>query len=363
MNYNSLSSMLNTIENMEVLIDNTKIDERTDKINGVDWFKFNGVIAKDIYVNSNSWVGFGTNSAQLKICNRDGAVWYMYREVGTLYNYFKFLKIRWEGYTYYSSTNIQYALIWELFLFDNGDMFLNVIQVPTNSSYLGTSTIISNGKTVTLQIELGTPVMISFYHDDENGISWTIKKELLEIPFPFNSKYLIRSNNQYYTFINDKLEEISIDTLNAGVFKTYGFEQQKDYDFINNLTNPELLNWVDTDIDIGTLTLLCEATPIDQIMETISFDITDSSIYGIENISTDSEKCMFRFSFNEGLTYEVYKDGIWKESQDEWMTKEEMILLSNNHFNLLSITEYLIQVKLMDDGYLNNIIVKYRNGE
>lgn len=363
MNYNSLESILNTAENMDTIRNNSKVDEGTDTINGADWFKFNNVVTSKIYINSNSWVGLGTNSQHLKICNRDGAMYSLYREEGTLYKFYKFLKIRWEGYTYYGSTDIQYRLVWELFLFDTGDIFINLIQVPVNSSYLGVSTILSNGNNVTLGVELGTPAMISLYHDDENGISWIVKKEVLSIPYPFDVKYLVRADNKYYTLENSVLKEVTIDTLNAYVFKKYGFDQQKNYDFISNLNNPELLNWVDTDIDIGNLALSCESTPIDQIMETKLFDITDSSIYGIENISIDSDNCMFRFSFDKGATYQVYKDDAWKQSQDEWMTKEEMILLSSDHFDLLIITEYLIQIKLIDDGYLKSIVVKYRNGE
>lgn len=361
MNYNSLDSMLNTKKNMEVLRNNSKVDTGTDIVKGVDWFKFNNVIAKNIYVNSDSWIGFGSSTQHLKICYRDGAIWNLYREEGTLYNYYKFLKIRWEGYSYYGSTAIDYKLVWELFIFDNGDMFINVVNVPTKSSYLGTSTILSSGNNITLDIELGTPTFISLYHDDENGVAWTVKKELLDIPCPFDIKYLVRCDGKYYTLIDGILSEISVDTLNAEIFKNKGFNKPESFDFLKDLSNPDLLNWISTDIYIGNIELNVTATPFDQILETKSFNMTDPSILGIDNIITDSE-VLFKFSFDAGVTYEVFKDNIWINANDEWMTNDEVISLTNENFDIKNPIEYIIKFKIADTGYLKNIVVNYKNG-
>lgn len=362
MNYNSLDNLLNTTENMAVLRNNSKQDDGVDTVTGVDWFKFNNIVCSNLYLSGNSYIGFGSNTAHLKICNRDGAMYYLYREEGTLFNYYKFLKIRWEGYSYYSSTSIDYKLVWELFLFDTGDMFVNVIQVPTNSSYLGTSTVLSNSVNTSLGIELGTPVMIAFYHDDENGIAWTIKKEQLNIPYPFDVKYLVRSEGKYYTLINGIQTEVNVDQLNAEAFKNQGFNKPDSFDFLAKMINPDLLSWIDTDIDVGNVTMKCVATPHDQIITTKTYDITDSSILGIDKITLDCENALFQFSFNNGDTFEILKNDTWVNTYDEWMSKEEVTSITNDKFDIKKISEYVLKIKLVDFGFIKSIVVKYRNG-
>ena len=61
---------------------NVKNDDSTITISGVDWFKFNGVTASNIYASGNHWIGIGTNSEQLKVCRRDGAMYSLYSQEG-----------------------------------------------------------------------------------------------------------------------------------------------------------------------------------------------------------------------------------------------------------------------------------------
>lgn len=151
----TLESLLNTRNGMEVIRNNVKNDDGTDSVTGVEWFTYNGNVASTIYVSGNNWIGFGTSSEQLKICSRDGAVYYVYRQEDTLESGVRFLKLRVEGYTYYSSKSDSYKLIYEVFLFDDGCIFLNVIQTPTNSSYLGTSSIYNGTNKEILDITTG----------------------------------------------------------------------------------------------------------------------------------------------------------------------------------------------------------------
>lgn len=174
----SFSELINITDGMEV-IRNSKNDDGTDTIDGVDWFKFNNVVATKLYINGNNWIGFGTSSQQLKICNRDGAVWNIYRLETTLDNGVKLFKLRVEGYTYYSGLGEHESRIkYELFLFENGDMYLNVSQSPTStSSYAGTSNLLSNSKTTDLLLNGATeenPVQVSFLQQDESGLDWEI---------------------------------------------------------------------------------------------------------------------------------------------------------------------------------------------
>lgn len=174
----AFSELVNTADGMQATR-SSKNDDGTDIIDGVDWFKFNGITADKLYISGNNWIGFGTSSQQLKICNRDGAVWNVYRLETILDNGVKVLKIRVEGYTYYGGSGTHESQIkYELFLFGNNDMYLNVIQSPAStSSYAGTSSLTSNSKTTDLSLNGATeekPVQVTFLHQDETGLDWEI---------------------------------------------------------------------------------------------------------------------------------------------------------------------------------------------
>ena len=137
-----LEDLLGTTEGMTVIRNNVKNDDNKDTVPGVDWFVFDGNTASNIYVSGNNFISFDNTNEHIKICRRDGAIYYVYSQVGKLDNGHKFLKIRIEGYTHYGSTASEYALKYELFLFDDNSMFLNILQAPTNTSYLGTSELL-----------------------------------------------------------------------------------------------------------------------------------------------------------------------------------------------------------------------------
>lgn len=157
----SFDSLLNTTTGMTAIVSNTKHDDDVINVTGVDWFTYAGKTASTIYVSSNSFIGFGQNTPHLKIWNRDGAIYYVYRQNGTLNSGKRFLKIRVEGYASYSNTDASIALKYEVFLIEGQTLFVNVIQRPTNSSYTGTSSI-ADGKTATnLNISVSSTVPIS----------------------------------------------------------------------------------------------------------------------------------------------------------------------------------------------------------
>ena len=159
--YSKLADLLNTTADMTVLRNNSAQDDGTDTVTGVDWFTFNGVTVSNLYVSGNSFVGFGSSTEHLKVCRRDCKMYYLYRQEGTIGNS-KFLKIRWQGYAQYNQTGSSYSLMWELFLFDDGGLFLNLVDVPSVSGYLGTSTLTCGSKTYSYTVDLDVPVAYSF---------------------------------------------------------------------------------------------------------------------------------------------------------------------------------------------------------
>ena len=157
----SFDSLLNTTAGMTAIVNNTKHDDDVVNVTGVDWFTYAGKTASTIYVSGNNFIGFGQNAEQLKIWRRDGAIYYIYRQEGTLTSGKRFLKIRVEGYVYYSSTSSSYALKYEVFLIEGQTLFINVVQRPTRSSYTGTSSITDGKTTTSLNISISSTVPIS----------------------------------------------------------------------------------------------------------------------------------------------------------------------------------------------------------
>lgn len=157
----SFDSLLNTTAGMTAIVNNVKHDDDVVSVTGVDWFTYAGKTASTIYVSGNNFIGFGQNAEQLKIWYRNGAIYYVYRQEGTLASGKRFLKIRVEGYVYYSLTYSTYALKYEVFLIEGQTLFVNVIQRPISSSYTGTSSITDGKTTTSLNISTSSTVPIS----------------------------------------------------------------------------------------------------------------------------------------------------------------------------------------------------------
>lgn len=172
----SFDSLLSTTTGMTAIVNNTKHDDDVVSVTGVDWFTYAGKTASTIYVSGNNFIGFGQKAEQLKIWRRDGAIYYIYRQEGTLTSGKRFLKIRVEGYVYYSSTSSSYALKYEVFLIEGQTLFINVVQRPTSSSYTGTSSITDGKTTTSLNISVSSTVPISILVKNA-GVSQTVSYE------------------------------------------------------------------------------------------------------------------------------------------------------------------------------------------
>ena len=203
-NYNSLDAMLNTTENMECLVNNTRHDDDTMQLVGVDWFKFNGSLISNVFVNGNSFIGLGANAEHLLVCRRDAAMYSFYREEGEIYGTYKFLKLRWEGYAQYNNTSEDVRLYYEWFFFDTGDMLLNIIKAPNVAGYLGSNRI-NGGMNCDFTVAVTQQQYITFYHKDDNGKQFDIEYKLIDLMPPFDSKYLLSDKDgKFYRLMHNK---------------------------------------------------------------------------------------------------------------------------------------------------------------
>ena len=199
-----LSSYLNTTEGMSA-ISTSYSDDSTFSFDGLAGFKFNGVSASTIYQSSNHYTGFGTNSAQLLVFNRDGCSTAIYKQYFSVSG-IDVVKVRFEGYTAYKNRVESTRLIYELFITSANDIFLYVIKAPTNASYLGTSKLVCGSITIPLTLSDGSQV--SFYHQDEAGKSWDVKYEmyLCSGRAYYEEVYLLKAQDRYYRYAGETLE-------------------------------------------------------------------------------------------------------------------------------------------------------------
>lgn len=153
---------------------NVKNDDGTDAIaTGITWFYFNSVQVTNLYASGNSWIGLGTSSEQLRVNRRDAAVWYEYTEAGMIGTY-KFLKLRWIGYSSYSQTTDAYAQGFDVFLLDNGQIYLNFYDVPA-SSCDGTNALVCGSSTITYAVTAGAACEYTFTPADAvTGTGWNV---------------------------------------------------------------------------------------------------------------------------------------------------------------------------------------------
>lgn len=181
----SFDSLLNTTTGMTAIVNNKKHDDDVVSVTGVDWFTYAGKTASTIYVSGNNFIGFGQNAEQLKIWRRDGAVYYIYRQQGTLTSGKRFLKIRVEGTVIYSDASSTYALKYEVFLIEGQTLFINVVQRPTSSSYTGTSSITDGKTTTNLTLSVSSTVPVSILVKNA-GVSQAVSYE------KFVDKYVVQ---------------------------------------------------------------------------------------------------------------------------------------------------------------------------
>ena len=274
-----LTPFLNTSDEME-FISNGYNDDGTYQTTGLDGFYFNGILASPVYISSNHWMGFGTNAEQLRICRRDGCSTAIYRQLGETTNGLQFLKIRFEGYTVYNSRVESNLLIFELFLLSNNDMFLNVIQTPTSGN-IGTSDLICNRTTTALALAdgSGAGTQVSFYHQDDSGLTWDIVYAMYETTDYYTHAYLLKVEDHWYTIEEDAMMEVEVENLTAAMFLKYGAEEPPSKELLTPIANPHIYLWKAG----GEQTLLkdtVKAYPYPQVMTSV-IDMNHISILGI----------------------------------------------------------------------------------
>lgn len=329
MNYNSIEEILSAgTTNMTVIRNNTKQDDGSDTITGVSWFTYNGVVASNIYANGNSWIGFGSSSEHLKVNRRDGAMYYLYKEEGTLYNHYKFLKIRWKGYSRYNYTSSGYAVEYDVILWDTGDISLHMVSIPTSNND-GTYSLTASS-TYSYTVSASKPD-VTFKKIDSG---FEVSNNIINLEPPYAKRYLIRSGSTYYTVINNALTQVTISNLTSETFLTSGTDTMPSISLLTELSNPEILYWKDNEEPIET-GLIIKGTPsLPQIAYYDSQSMTEH--LGIEKMEVSaSEDTLFSITFDNGQTWRYVENGNWTvaSSESEGMTAKTLLNISESKWS------------------------------
>lgn len=346
MNYNSIEEILSSgITNMTILRDNTKQDDGTDTITGVDWFSFNGTVASTIYASGNSFIGFGSSSEHLKVNRRDGALWSLYREEGTLYNYYKFLKIRWKGYSHYSNTSTSYAVEYDVILWDTGDISLHMISIPTQYTNGTYSLVASSTYTYTVSTSLPD---VTFKKTDTG---FEVQNNIINLVVPYDKRYLVRDGETIYTITNNTLTSLGSVALTSTLFLDSGYDPDLNGMFelsvLSGLSNPELLYWhEETEFADDVTMLSIQGTPVlPQIVIYDSETIPDgSAIKIIESVATDD--VLFTITFDGGTTWKYYDGSVWTtaESTSNGMNQKVLKTISESMWSEVT-TSNIYQIR------------------
>lgn len=141
------ASLLNTTDGMTQVNDST-VQSKTLEVEGATWYHYAGNTVNKLYINGKGYIGFGADVEHLKMFCATSAmdIQRVYRQEGTLSTGTKFLKLRIYG-EYYISMNNSCLYEYEVFLFDDGNIFVYIIKSAKDDYNLYGKCEITDGKT------------------------------------------------------------------------------------------------------------------------------------------------------------------------------------------------------------------------
>ena len=321
-NYNSIEELVAGVENATQLVNTVKYDDNSYMIDGVPAFvKYKGASVSTMYVNGNSYIGFGADAEHFKFNRRDAAMYSLFVEEGTYLGSYNFFRVRWVGMGNYNSYGDPYKQTFDLLIFNTGDVMLYVADIPT-SYYNGTFSFADTSYNAPT-----TDARYTTFYAQADG---TYRTEYAPISFssPYVTKYLVRNNGTIYTVSDGSLVEVS-GTLNASLFQTSGVDDIPTGELLMTLSAPEVLCWTNAE-ELPTLTATVQGIPTGSHGVTSDdIPVGHSSIYGITSVDViASDGATFLLSFDDGM-WMTYNNGEWIAS-DVGMTSSELIAVPEN---------------------------------
>lgn len=349
--YANIEEIVENVSYATQLRTNSKQDDGTDNITGVNWFSYGSIVCDNVYANGNSYIGFGANTADLKVNKRDNAMYNLWREEGTL-NGVRFLRIRWGGYANYNVQYNEYKLTYDVLMFETGDICLYMADIPTSNN---TGDYKLGDQTYTAPTTDNR--WVTFYKTD-NGFK--VKYEPISF-VQYLTKYLIRNEGTLYTIVDGALSELTGE-LTAELFQTSGVDAVPDGALLMMLSAPEVMCWTNEDT-VPVLAATVQGLPTGAhavISDHIQVD--HPSIYGVSSVvATASDGATFLLSFDGG-EWMKYNDGTWSVS-DIGMTAAELMAIPSTAWSSVINSAQYMQLKATLEGVetVTQVVFNYNN--
>lgn len=361
MDYNGINEIFGAgIENMTCLLkDSGNYDGGTLALDGAEFLSFLGNAVNQIYSHGDSYWGFGTDNTHLTVDNRDTRMRSLYREEGTLYGYYKFIKIRWEGWSHYNQSSASYQLKYDLILWDTGDISLHMVEIPT-SCYDGNFQLRTDQNYNYTKPTKVSPD-VTFQYSSETK-SFEIKYQPIDLVVPF--KILIADiEGVFYTIEKQKVqkeEDATEDTevlvpleeteLDSELFLTRGYERLPEWELIKDLNTPKVYAW--SEIKAFPFNAEITGTPPKQYIECMA-DLSDGTVLGIKALNAE-----YSGEVSEQHSYdgETFTDEI---PMDDFLTCDMDALYAG----LTEEKHITFRFWLKQDATLTTFIMNYRNGD
>lgn len=351
---------------MTILRNNSLNDDGTDVVTGVDWFKYNGRDATTIYVSGNSWMGFGENAEHLRVVRRETDLMTLKREEGTLYGIYRFLHIRWEGFSVHGNRIEATKMNWDCILFDTGDICVSFEVIPTNSGYLADSSLVTGAGTISFTPLSGK--VISFKHLDDTGMSFEYQDHAPAFLDPYNRRYLVsNAAGDLYTIEEEALVKLSETELTAELFETYGVQDVPAGELLITLQDPTILYWHDSQNYFPPFRATYTGVPVPQVIYSENIDMSDMTILGIEKVTCDcDEHVLFAVSFDNGESWWGCVNSSWYRLTEEksGMSKAALEAISVDAWAEKATTGQLkYRIVISGNEFLKSITTDYLNTE
>ena len=360
-NYASVASLLEAgTDNMEVIRNNNPNDDSVDSITGVDWFTFNNKVVSIVYVSGNTYFGFGENSEHLKVNRRDAKVYYIWREEGEVHGH-KFLKIRWKGYSQYNQTSSSYLLECDVVMFDDMNILLHMVNIPTSANN-GTYLLTNSTGTITYTVTTENPNVTFVYATSTN--SYSAVNAIQEF---YAKKYLIESAGVYYNVVEGVLNALPISILSASAFQQYGLDEVPSGELLVSLASPSILYWQDSSDPIPSLVANVTATPVPQIIISDEIGIVHESIKGIASTTCVYEgNPLVEISFDGKNTWKYINGTNWitASTTNEGMTMDVLSKITTEQWTTQTDGVSSIYIKVIlftPEDSVTNIVINFTN--
>ena len=317
MNYNNLDTLVADLDNFtEKPLDNTKNDMGRTQLTGTDWFKYNGNVVSYIHADGDGRIYLSSSTSYsryslLNVNQRDMVAYNTWGQTGTIGGVYKFLRIRWDGYSYYSRTSDDCHLAFDVILMSNHSIYLYISDWPTTYNDGTCSLVWASGSSVTYAPSADGD-KFTFIPADEDGTSWTVESGFNEPEYPA-IRYLFRNSGGRLYTIKDGTPEVLTETaLTAELFRTYGIDTLPSYSAYSSIGDLDILRWCEKDAGLSNTAI---QTGQPAYMDVDTGDIAID--YKVNRVWIDADDLLtFQVSFDGGTTYKKYADGVWTDMAD-----------------------------------------------